>query len=73
VGVFCGLLNSASSADGYLDSKAAAGTINSLKSSPYLAGFGFWSVGYDIANVVTNLTWSQRVSAAIGGSPNKVS
>jgi hypothetical protein len=53
-------------AGGYLESTATADVINSLKSSPYLAGFGFWAVAYDVANTVGGKTWSQRVLALIG-------
>eukprot|EP00884_Botryococcus_braunii_P019548 jgi/Botrbrau1/6277/Bobra.0129s0022.1 len=47
--------------NGYLDSATAASTLIALNNSPYLAGFGFWSVAYDVTNVIDGQTWSQRV------------
>eukprot|EP00884_Botryococcus_braunii_P020261 jgi/Botrbrau1/6919/Bobra.0215s0001.1 len=60
--------SSRAAGSGYLDAATAADTINALKSSPYLAGFGFWAVAYDIANTAGGKTWSQQVLALIGGN-----
>jgi hypothetical protein len=52
-------------AGGYLAASTAADVINTLKPNPALAGFGFWSVGHDVANKLNGLTWSQLVKALI--------